>query len=695
MPDLASATSEPLAGQSAGTVWIEGETLDSLNVVVDLVTAGVYFAVPVATAFLVWRRRDLAYRPVFLLFAGVFLSFGLIHLVEAVTASDPPVRLLTGLRIVTAAISAVALASLLRVLPRMLALPTLGEVEELVDEVEELSDEVDELNEEVEELTDDVADAKQVAREAAAAKQRLSLAMEGASIGAWLWDVNTDDCEIDARGHGLIGLEPDTIDNGKAYFRFVHPSDRDRLRAAVERTVEDCVDLDDEFRVIRPDGTEAWLATKARPLRMEPHVLVGVNFDITAVKRHEAELAEAKLRAEAASQAKGEFLANMSHEIRTPLSAVLGCSDLLYPKLESEEQREMLQTIRRQGRLLLELLNDILDLSKIEAGKLDIHSEPCDLRAIVSDVGSLMGSQAGMRGLALDVEFAESVPEAIELDPLRMRQILLNLIGNAIKFTEVGSVSVQVTSLTPQQAAKAGRPPAAIGTDGELLIRIDDTGTGIPDTRLNEIFQAFQQADGSITRRYGGTGLGLTICQRLVSMMNGSLEVDSKVGVGSTFTVRVPLIHADSSVDSPAAIDVPVSPEVDTRLPLRVLLAEDTRTIRFMLERMLDERVECVESVSNGEEALRAAEAAVEAGQPFDLILMDMQMPVLDGFDAVSRLRQGGYRGRVYAVSAGASPDEHRRALQAGCDAQIDKPIDLAKLDRMLQDVSTQLNATR
>ena len=649
-----------------GGGWTAEPLWGWLHIVSDVVLAGVYLAVPVAVLLFLRRRPDASYRPIYMLFGTVFLLCGIVHGIDALIFYTPLYRLSAYAKVVTAMVSLVTLVSLLRVLPRLLSMQTPERVAEIVSTETHFS--------------------QSIANEAIAERQYLELALAGGSIGTWRWNTLSDEVYIDEGVHRLMGSDgKQQITTGKAFFEFVHAEDRQRIQDAARRTLATGDLLDDEFRLKLDNGDVRWIVTKARPLDGSRTTLVGVNYDITAKKRHESELAEARHKAEAANQAKGEFLANMSHEIRTPLTAVIGLTDLLYPKLDSDDKRQMLQMVRQQGRLLLNILNDILDLSKIEAGKLEIHPEPCSVRSIVGDINSLMSPQAGTKGLSLASEVRDDVPEGLLLDPLRIRQVLLNLVGNAIKFTDGGSVSVNVA------ARRSSDDVGAHDAEGELLIAVDDTGPGIQDDRLEEIFRAFSQADGSITRRFGGTGLGLTICQRLVKMMGGRLHVESELDRGSTFTMVLPLRPVDLPADERSSGSLisashPVAAE-SAHFPLRVLLAEDTKTLRFMIERMLAGRVDEVVSVANGDEVLTAvAETERDPdARPFDLVLMDMQMPVLDGFDATSRLRENGFDGRIVAISAGATTAEHLRARQAGCDEQLNKPIDLSELIKSLQ----------
>jgi CheY-like chemotaxis protein/two-component sensor histidine kinase len=376
------------------------------------------------------------------------------------------------------------------------------------------------------------------------------------------------------------------------------------------------------------------------------------------------------LRAQAASQAKSEFLANMSHEIRTPLTAVLGCADTLFPRLEREEHREMLQMIRNQGRMLLGILNDILDVSKIEAGRLEIHREPCSIVAVIEEVRSLLAPQASEKGLDLETRYDSEMPALMDTDALRVRQVLVNLVGNAIKFTDHGSVLVSARCEFESSAP-------------ELLIKVRDTGIGIPPDRVEAVFEAFHQVRGESWRRAGGTGLGLTISERLVRMLGGRISVKSTVGEGTEFTVAMPVEcssglrfeHADGLTKA-ADQQQRSRDSIDLLIPVNVLVAEDTRGIQFMIRRMLEDAGATVAVVENGERAVTEVLKSRQNGRPFDMVLMDMQMPVLNGFDATARLRALGVDLPIIALTAAAMHGDREKCLKAGCDDYLSKPVD-------------------
>ena len=393
--------------------------------------------------------------------------------------------------------------------------------------------------------------------------------------------------------------------------------------------------------------------------------------EISEREQTQRELQRAKDAAESANRAKSEFLANISHEIRTPLTAILGFTDLLREGKDhnTDEWESFVNAIHNSGRHLLGLLNDMLDLSKIEAGQFKVESVGCSPSQIVAEVTSIMRARAKEKGLQLDYNWVGPIPTAIQSDPARLRQLLLNVLGNAIKFTEDGRVQLLA------QIIHADERP-------QLQIQVVDTGIGIHPDKLDQIFTPFGQADTSVTRRYGGTGLGLAICRRIAEAMGGSVEVDSAVGTGSIFTVRVATgpLSGCNITDQPAGDLLPespyTSPTVSQRLAgIRVLVADDGDTNRRLIQVMLQRVGAVVELAENGQQAVDRALA-----QPFDLVLMDMQMPVMDGYTATRRLRQAGLTIPIVALTAHAMKGDEDKGRAAGCSDYLTKPIDRDRL---------------
>ncbi|HEY3967913.1 MAG TPA: ATP-binding protein [Planctomycetaceae bacterium] len=395
------------------------------------------------------------------------------------------------------------------------------------------------------------------------------------------------------------------------------------------------------------------------------------------VSERTTELVEAKLRAETATRAKSEFLANMSHEIRTPMTAILGHADLLLDDaVQPATIKESIGIIKKNGVHLLTLINDILDLAKFESGKLGIEMIPSSPRTIVGDVMALFHFRTEEKGLRLSAEFDDAVPDRIFTDPTRLRQILLNLVSNAIKFTEQGGVHLRV------------RWEAGTAAEPKLLVEVQDTGIGLTTEQMSSLFQAFQQADGSTSRRFGGTGLGLAISRRLAQMMGGIILVTSELGSGTTFCVSVAGQPAGRDDDdagrsvSPTAV-LPAASSGQSPLPLdgvRILLAEDSPDIEKLISYALRRSGAQVTIAQNGQIVCQTALEALARNEPFQVILMDMQMPVLDGYAATGQLRRSGYELPIIALTAHSMPTDRQRCLDAGCDDYLTKPIDRDQL---------------
>jgi PAS domain S-box-containing protein len=490
-------------------------------------------------------------------------------------------------------------------------------------------------------------------RELRASEERYALAAAGSANGIWDWDVKSGEVKYSDRFKQLLGNAPeDHFDHVDLMINRIHPDDAagndESMRVALNEGR-----LNRTMRLRHTSGEYRWyevsavvvLDDDARPTR-----LVGSLADVTERQNAQRALIEEKERAEEANRLKSEFLANMSHEIRTPMNGVVGLTDLLLDTQLEPGQREHLETIQHCGKTLLAIINDILDLSKIEAGKLTLERRPVELARLADKVSALYATTAEGKGLALRV----SAPAGlwVEADDVRLSQVIGNLVSNAIKFTEQGGVELTIEAEEPRKGRRV------------VEIRVKDSGIGIPADRLSAVFESFVQADGSTTRRFGGTGLGLTISKRLVEVAGGTLSLESVVGEGSTFTVRLNL-----AVAQPPAVKAVVAVTAPKR-GLRVLLAEDNLVNQKVATMQLG-RLGCeVVVAENGQDAVRLA-----CEGDFDLVLMDLQMPILDGLSATRAIRTRGVDVPIVALTANVY-DEHRQAcLDAGMNGHLAKPF--------------------
>ena len=530
-------------------------------------------------------------------------------------------------------------------------------------------------------------------------QSRLELAMRAARVGLWDWDVPTGEIYFSDTFYTMLGYEPgDFAMCPEKWQSLVHPDDLGSAESHINAHLNGEEPLYiHEHRLQCKNGAWLWIRDIGELVERNedgsPKRMIGVHIDIndqvsarleleklsSKLKQQTVLARELQARAEAASVAKSEFLANMSHEIRTPMTAILGYTDILLDESDAGSDASnlgALQTIRRNGEHLLGIINDILDLSKIEAGKLMIDRQPCSPFDVLAEIESFMRIRAGERGIDFRIESSEPIPRTIFSDPLRLRQVLINITGNALKFTDRGSVRV-VAGLTD---------------DHEPLLSFDviDSGIGMSMEQVSKLFRPFSQGDSSMARRFGGTGLGLAISRRLTGLLGGEIRIVSTYPQkGTTMRITIdpgPLAGIEraeytgtrASAGKSTQATTKSAAQLDQDLLLagkRVLLAEDSIENQRLILQVLEDAGASIEVVENGQSAIEMTESASKNGAGFDLILMDVQMPVVDGCTAIRTLRDRGITLPAIALTGHIAGDEEQRCQSAGFNAYLTKPF--------------------
>jgi PAS domain S-box-containing protein len=514
----------------------------------------------------------------------------------------------------------------------------------------------------------DITERKKNEEDIIRLSQRLRLATTSASLGVWDWNVPENTMIWDEHMFELYGIrEEGFLASVDAWINGLHPEDKEYAIARCQAALRGEQEFDIIFRILTPDGTEKYVKANGLVIRRADGTaerMLGVNYDITDRILAEKELLAAQKAAESANRAKSEFLANMSHEIRTPMNGIFGMSQLLKMTELNDEQLDYVETLKNAGDNLLHIIDDILDLSKIESGMTTLESTEFSFHKCINDIVIMQRQTAMQKGLLLNLDLAEEIPRTFLGDQLRLRQIILNLVENAIKFTAEGTIDISVRLLHKENAS------ALI----QLIVR--DSGIGINADALGRIFMPFTQEDGSISRKYGGTGLGLAISRRLAQLMGGDVTVSSSPGSGSSFIVTIPFAVVDKNgfeekIDTTATIRWEGS-------QLRILLVEDDQINLKFEEYLLNKLGLEVTTAGDGKECLARLEK-----EKFDMVLMDIHMPMMSGIDAVKEIRrseEGGFHQPVIAITAHSLRGDREQFLESGFDGYLAKPLVVKEL---------------
>lgn len=524
--------------------------------------------------------------------------------------------------------------------------------------------------------------AERLVKDLKRSEERLTLATSAAEVGIWEWDIRLGTITSTAIYRKIFDLPPNEAIKFKDAFDKILDEDRSANDEILSAALENKSDYSSEFRIKKANGSTAWIHGRGRAVydeRGNPTRMVGIVVDVTARKQAEAELKKAKEDAEKANQLKSSFLANMSHEIRTPLGAMLGFANLMKdPTISAMELSQYLEVLTRNGEQLNVIINDILDLSKVEAGLITFEFREFSPSEICTDVVALFKAKAKEKELSLQYVRDGSTPAKLIADSTRLRQILSNLVSNAIKFTRTGGITIKSCGVIRDDGAQL------------LIIEVKDTGIGVPEKHSERIFEMFVQGDDSVTRKFGGTGLGLALSRQLARDLGGDLVLArTEEGLGSTFVVTI-LSQKDKLAQSTDKLKTAAERPEQNAVALngmKILVVDDASDNRQLLLKYLTKRGATVELADNG---ITGFQMAIKGS--FDVVLMDIQMPQMDGYTATRKLRDEGFTKPIIALTAHAMSEVSAKCIEAGCTGYLPKPINPQELVAAIAAHSAQRN---
>jgi PAS domain S-box-containing protein len=671
-----------------------------LHVVSYSMIALSYYLISFTLIYFIYKRKDLPYKGIFFLFATFIALCATTHVAGIVVLWHPIYKLKVLLKSISGIVSFLTLIVMIRIIPEALKILGPKELAALNEQLKanilekdniqrQLEAAYQNMEQKVAERTAELANINDKLREEVQerkkAEERFALAIQATADGVWDWDLPTGKVYGSTRLKEMLGFKKNELKDCKPLFNeYVHPEDKEILQKELQKYVSGhSEEFNILFRIFHKNGNCLMVLSRATLVcndEGEPYRLVGAFTDVTESKKMEQELIEARNRAETYSRAKSEFLINMSHELRTPMNAIIGLSNILMSSSPlTDKQMRYIFTLHNSAHALLDLINGMLDISKIETSKVTLENISFNLEDLIRNVADMISIKAKEKGLYLKTNYAHKMPTLFYGDPARIRQIIVNIVENALKFTEVGGITIDVSGNIYTNDNKLN-----------IEIRIKDTGIGINEKYIDSIFDKFMQADSSSSKKYVGMGLGLAICKGLTDLMNGSITVNSNVNEGSEFVITIPLeVGAFSTVEKKEDNALPIinANNNEKNNEPCILLVEDYYPNVLFVEALLESFNYKMETAYSGNEALKKIE-----NTNFSLILMDIQMQDMDGFEVTRLIREMENKKAVLnpvpiiAMTAHAVKGYEEKCFSAGMNGYISKPFNPLELKKKIDD---------